>query len=285
MKQSIALAQIDPVLGDLSKNVALHVDAVSRARNAGASMVVFPELSLTGYGVRDMHWDLAVRTTAPPPELTPLLEASHGIAILAGGIEEGEQFQLLNSAFLFENGTMRSVHRKVYPPTYGMFEELRYFSPGTSVRAFDCVLGRVGVVICEDLWHVSVPYILALDGARTIIALVASPTRVSGADERLPIAVANSENHKALARFLSTYVVFCNRVGFEDGVSFWGGSEVVAPDGEVLSSAGVLTPDFITATIDENEVRRARRFSRHWLDEDPSLLMNELHRIRNSDVR
>jgi predicted amidohydrolase len=164
-----------------------------------------------------------------------------------------------------------------------MFEELRYFSPGRTVRAFDSALGRIGVLICEDLWHVSLPYLLAMDGAQAIVTLVASPTRVAGADEKLPIAVANSENHKAMARLLSVFIVFCNRVGFEDGVNFWGGSEVIGPDGEVLVSAKLFDEDLITTAIEENALRRARRFSRHALDEDPALVLAELRRMLNKE--
>ena len=279
MSFPIALGQIAPMLGNLAGNVEKHAEAATRARDAGARLILFPELSLTGYAVKDLHWELAVNPAFPPPVLKPLLDVSRSISVLAGGIEDGPGYGLYNAAFLFENGTVRTVHRKIYPPTYGMFEELRYFSPGRSVRAFDTEGERIGVLICEDLWHLSLPYLLALDGATAIFVLVASPTRVAGADERLPIAVANSENHKALSRLLSVYMVFCNRVGFEDGVGFWGGSEVVGPDGEQLVCARTLDEDLIAAVIDRNEVRRARRFSRHFLDEDLRLVADELQRI------
>jgi len=186
---------------------------------------------------------------------------------------------MFNSAFFFDAGTVRSVHRKTYPPTYGMFEEMRYFSAGSSVEAFDTRFGRIGVLICEDLWHPSLPYLLAQDGAEVIIALVASPTRVSAGSEKLQVATVNAENHRAYARLLSVYLVFCNRVGYEDGVNFWGGSEVVGPDGEAVGAAKLFEEDLIVATLDEDEIRRARRFSRHFLDEDIDLVRRELRRI------
>jgi len=280
MNFTIALAQIDPVLGDLARNVDKHLEFIEKARAAGASLVLFPELSLSGYSVRDLHWDLAVNARKPPAAFDPLLKASHGILVLAGGVEEGPSYALHNAAFLFDEGNVRTVHRKTYPPTYGMFEELRYFSPGTTVRAFDTSLGRIGVLICEDLWHPSLPYILAQDGAELIATLVASPTRVSGQEERLQMASLNTENHKAYARLLSTYIAFCNRVGYEDGVNFWGGSEVVGPGGNVIVSAPLFDENLIVARVEEEEVRRARRMSRHFLDEDPELVIRELERIR-----
>ena len=280
MNFTLALAQIDPVLGNLERNVDKHLEFIEQARAAGAALVLFPELSLTGYSVRDLHWDLALNVRKPPSVFDPLLKASRGISILAGGVEEGPSYALHNAAFLFDNGTVRTVHRKTYPPTYGMFEELRYFSPGSSVQAFDMSLGRIGVLICEDLWHLSLPYILAQDGAELIAALVASPTRVSGAEERLQMASLNTENHKTYARLLSTYIAFCNRVGYEDGVNFWGGSEVVGPGGDVVVSAPLFDENLIVAHIEEEEVRRARRMSRHFLDENPDLVIRELERIR-----
>ncbi len=279
MNARIALAQIAPVLGDLQRNVALHCDAAERAHAGGAAMVVFPELSLTGYSIKDMHWDLAVDPRNPPSVLQPLCDLSRSVAIIAGGVEDGPEYGLFNAAFLFENGTIRTVHRKVYPPTYGMFEELRYFSAGKSVRAVDSSIGRIGVLVCEDLWHLSLPYLLALDGAEAIIALVASPTRVTGTEQHLSIATVNTENHRAFARLLSVYLVFCNRVGFEDGVNFWGGSEIVGPDGDTECVAKLFDEDLVMATLDGSEVRRARRFSRHFLDEDVRLVEGELKRI------
>ncbi|MEO8168558.1 MAG: nitrilase-related carbon-nitrogen hydrolase, partial [bacterium] len=237
MKFKIALAQIDPTLGNLSANVQKHIEFATRARDGGAELVVFPELSLTGYTVKDMNWELAVNLERDSSVFDPIRELSKSISILAGGIEESSNFGIYNSAFFFEDGGVKSVHRKTYPPTYGMFEEMRYFNSGQSVQAFDSKLGRLGVLICEDLWHVSLPYVLAQDGANLIIALVASPTRLGGNEKELQTARVNSENHKAYARLLTTYLAFCNRTGYEDGINFWGGSAIVGPDGEVDAQA------------------------------------------------
>jgi predicted amidohydrolase len=279
MNFRIALAQIDCVLGDAEKNVTRHCEAAARAREAGAQLVVFPELSLTGYSVKDLNWDLAIRPERPPESYRPLLEMSREISILAGGIEEGETFGIYNSALLCEEGRMRSVHRKTYPPTYGMFEEMRYFSRGNTVRAVDTRVGRIGVLVCEDLWHIGLPYLLALDGAQVLISLTASPTRLGGDEGTLRSAEVNGEHHRTYARLLSVYLAFCNRVGFEDGVNFWGGSAVIGPSGELKAGARLFDPDLIVADLDDGEIRRARRFSRHAVDEDPELVQRELTRI------
>ncbi|MCX6136533.1 MAG: hypothetical protein NTV54_03445, partial [Ignavibacteriales bacterium] len=208
------------------------------------------------------------------PILQPLIDLSRHITIIAGGVEEGENFGMYNAAFVFENGVVTSAHRKLYLPTYGMFEELRYFSPGTSVKSYASKQGKLGILVCEDMWHIALPYILAHDGAPVIIGMAASPARIAGPADQFPGAAVNLEHHKTYARLLSTYVVFSNRVGIEDGVSFWGGSNIIAPSGDVIAAAPLFEEALITAVIDENEVRRSRRFSRHFVD-DSALFASE----------
>ncbi|HUL42803.1 MAG TPA: nitrilase-related carbon-nitrogen hydrolase [Bacteroidota bacterium] len=277
MKFTLAVAQIDTVLGDVAKNQKKHVDVTRRAKEGGADLVVFPELSLSGYSIRDSNWDVALRPN-DQTFLSGLLRESKDISIILGVVEESREFGIFNSALLLEQGKAAVVHRKTYPPTYGMFEELRYFSPGSETKAFDSKLGRFGVLICEDFWHLPLPYLLAQDGAQVIIAIAASPTRLAG-QESMEIARINSDQHRSYARLLSSYVVFSNRVGFEDGVNFWGGSEIVGPGGDVLVRGKFFEEDLIFADIDENELRRARRLSRHFLDDDPRLVQAELERI------
>jgi predicted amidohydrolase len=275
MNYTIAVAQIDSTVGDIEKNIAHHVVFVKKAIAKKANIIVFPELSLTGYSVKDLNWDLAVRAEKNGP-FAELLKLSKQITIIAGGVEEAENFGIYNTAFLFEDGQVHSAHRKNYPPTYGMFEEMRYFNQGKDVRAFSSKWGKLGILICEDMWHLPLPYILAQDGANIIISLTASPTRVSGTSEELATATVNHEQHRAYARLLSSYVVFANRVGIEDGVNFWGGSQIVGPNGESIVKAELFKETMITATIDENEIRRARRFSRHFVDDSPQFTIQQL---------
>jgi predicted amidohydrolase len=275
MKYSIAVAQIDSVVGNLEKNVHHHIEYVKKAIAKKADIVVFPELSLTGYSIKDLNWDTALRAE-PNKYFTEFLKLSKQITIIVGGIEEAVNFGIYNSAFLFEDNKVYSAHKKIYPPTYGMFEEMRYFSQGKDVRVFDSKFGKLGILICEDMWHISLPYILAHDGADVIISLTASPTRLSGASKELTNAEVNHEQHRAYARLLSTYIVFANRVGIEDGVNFWGGSQIVAPSGHPVAKAKLFEEDLITAAIDMNELRRARRFSRHFIDDSAEFTMQQL---------
>ena len=281
MKCIVALAQIDSILGDLQKNILKHTDYIRKAKSGGADLVVFPELSLSGYSLKDLNWEVAIRPNTNKL-LEPLIQESHDISIVLGCVEESSEYGMFNSAFCFEKGKITSVHRKIYPPTYGMFEELRYFSPGKAVQSFDSRLGTLGILICEDLWHLPLPYILAQAGAQIIIGMAASPTRLTGEDAKLRNQQVNSEQHRAYARLLSSYIVFCNRVGFEDGVNFWGGSEVIGPSGDVIVQAKLFEEDLVFAEIDGNEVRRARRVSRHFLDDDIHLVCRELKRVSRS---
>jgi predicted amidohydrolase len=278
MKFVAAVAQIDCVLGDLKRNIEKHISYIQSAIREKASLILFPELSLTGYTLRDVSIDVAVN-----PFKSRLFDdfkkLSKEIIIIVGGVEEGENFAIYNSAFVFEDGEIKHIHRKVYPPTYGMFEEMRYFSRGKNVRAFDTKLGRIGVLICEDLWHISLPYLLAIDGATVIAGLASSPTRISGESNELTNYKINSEHHKTYARLLSVYLLFSNRVGYEDGVNFWGGSEIVNSDGEVVAAAKLFEEDLIFADVDFNIIERSRQFSRHFIDEDPYFVERELKRI------
>ncbi len=278
MKFVVAVAQIDCVLGDLKRNIEKHISYIQSAIKGKANLILFPELSLTGYTLRDINVDIAIN-----PFKSKLFDdfkkLSKEIIIIVGGVEEGDNFAIYNSAFVFEDGEIKHIHRKIYPPTYGMFEEMRYFSSGKSVRAFDTKLGRIGVLICEDLWHILLPYLLAIDGATVIAGLAASPTRVSGESDELTNYKINSEHHKTYARLLSVYFLFSNRVGYEDGVNFWGGSEVINSDGEVVAVAKLFEEDLIFAEIDSKMIERSRQFSRHFIDEDPYFAERELKRI------
>jgi predicted amidohydrolase len=277
MKFKAAIAQIDCRVGAVDKNLAHHLEFIDRAIAEGAQLILFPELSITGYTLRDLAWDVAINPHRNKT-IAPLLQKSREISIIVGFVESGSNHGIYNSAMFLEDGEIKHIHRKIYPPTYGMFEEGRYFGNGKNVAAFDSKLGRFGMLICEDLWHISLPYLLTLDGAEFILCLTASPTRLSGEGTQLDNQVVNYEHHRTYARLLNVYILFSNRVGFEDGINFWGGSNITSPSGEMLSTAKLQEEGLISAEIDSNEVQRARRFSRHFLDERPEIVLETIRR-------
>lgn len=269
----IALAQTKAVIGDIEKNAAHHLEFIERAIKEKANAIVFPELSLTGYTLRDLNLDVAIAPTNDP-RLEEIRKRSKEITIICGGVERVKSGGVHNAAFVFEDGELIHTHHKIYPPTYGIFEEQRYFLAGNKALAFESKrLGKIGVLVCEDLWHPSLPYLLAHQGAQGIVTIAASPTRLEANDhDNNPLTPANyeinREHHSTFARLFSIYMAFVNRVGVEDGVNFWGGSELVDPSGSVQTVAKFFEEDLVVDQIDPVAVRRAREYSRHMLDED-----------------
>ena len=242
-------------------------------------MLVFPELSLTGYHLRDMVATVALR--ADSPEMTRLKEWSREVPLVIGLVEESPDFRFYNAAVYLAAGEIRHVHRKVYLPTYGMFDEQRYFARGDRVRACDTPFGRVSLLICEDLWHPSTAYLAALDRAVLIICPSSSPLRgISDGASQDDNARYWELLNRAYAETFSLFLVYANRVGFEDGVGFWGGSEILDPFGRCLAKGRYYEEDFITAELSLDTVRRKRVAAPLLRDEDIDLTINELLRIR-----
>ena len=274
---TVVLAQLKPKLGCLADNLALIEERIQQATAAKADLIVFPELALTGYFLKDLVPEVARRLDSP--EIQRMVELSRNISIAVGFVEVTSDYSFFNSALYLEDGAIKHLHRKVYLPTYGLFDEQRYFAHGEQFRAFDTKFGRMGMLICEDMWHLSASYILAMDGATTLICLSSSPGRgING--ESLGSADAWQQLTSTTAMFLNCRVLFCNRVGYEDGVNFWGGSEYVAPSGESLARATLLEEDMLAATVEEGVLRSERIFSPMLRDENLFITMQELRRIK-----
>ncbi len=282
MDFTAVLAQIKPKLGCIADNLAIVEGQIAKAQETGADLIVFPELALSGYFLKDLVPEVALRIDSP--EIQRLIELSRGISIAIGFVEEADDYHFFNSALYLEDGAIRHLHRKVYLPTYGLFDEQRYLARGASFRAFDTKFGRFGMLICEDMWHLSASYILAMDGATTLICLSSSPAR--GIDgESLGSAAAWQKLTSTTALFLNCRVLYSNRVGFEDGVNFWGGSEYIAPSGESIVRGALLEEDFVTARVDEGALRRERIFSPMMRDENLFVTLQELQRISHQRGR
>ena len=282
MDFTAVLAQIKPKLGCVADNMALVEEHIKQAVSARTNLVLFPELALTGYFLKDLVPEVALRLESP--EILRLVELSRSISIAVGFVEVTSDYRFFNSALYLEDGAIRHLHRKVYLPTYGLFDEQRYLARGERFRAFDTRLGRMGLLICEDMWHMSASYLLAMDGATTLICLSSSPGRgIEG--ESLDSATAWQQLTSTTAMFLNCRVLYCNRVGFEDGVNFWGGSEYVSPSGKSICRGKIIEEDAITATLDEGCLRRERIFSPMLRDENLFVTMQELRRIEQERGR
>ncbi len=280
MKIKIAIAQTGSILGDVAKNLQHHYQFIEQAIAAQADVVVFPELSLTGYSLKDAVYEAAL--TCDDPILDKLAGYSRHISIIAGLVEMGEAYELFNTALYFENGQRHFKHRKVYLPTYGLFEEQRYFSAGNRLRAFDSRLGRIGLMVCEDFWHPTSGIILAQDGAKILFVISAGIGRgVSGGDKPENAEVWETLN-RAAAITTTSYLVYANRSGVEDGLIFWGGSEILNPYGQAECKAGYFSEELITGEVDFLKLKHARLINRLLSDEKPELIRRELERIETA---
>ena len=279
MKIKIALAQFNTVLGDLNANLKIHLDFIEEASAQEADLLIFPELSLTGYNLQDLAITSALRPHEDNPVFTRLLQASKKMDLVVGFVNEDPRHRFYIAAAYLSEGAIRHIHNKVYLPTYGMFDEGRYFAPGESLRAFDTRFGRVGMLICEDFWHASLPYLLWLDGADLLIFTSASPGRGLTEDARLSSSTWVEHTNRAYAGLFTTFIAHANRVGYEDGLNFWGGSTIFDPNGDLIVRAPDFKPWLSVAEIDLNQLHRTRARLPILRDERTTLVQQTLERI------
>lgn len=286
MRIKIGLAQIYPKLGDVRHNLDVHLEYARRARDEGLDLLVFPELSMTGYQVQDLAPEVALTAAADDEVFAALLDASRALEldIVVGFVHEDFRNRFYIADAYLSGGQALHIHHKLYLPTYAMFDESRYFAQGNSVRAFNTRFGRVGMLICEDFWHVSPPYLLWLDGADMLILNSSSPSRGLNDSDRLMSSRWIEHVCQAFGSMFTSYILHCNRVGYEDGKNFWGGSSVVDPDGEFMKHGLYFDEELITQEIDLNQLHRTRARLPLLRDERPGLVRRELGRILSESL-
>lgn len=276
----IALAQTAPRLGLVAENLGRHLDLIAAARAAGADLVVFPELGLTGYQLQDLAAEVAMRLD--DPRLGELAAAADGMSAIVSFVEEAPDHRLFIAAALLEDGRIRHVHRKLFLPTYGLFDERRFFAPGDALRAARSRLGiGIGIGVCEDFWHLPVPQLLALDGAQLLVNVSSSPGRDLAATNEVGLGTATSwwTLMRTYAQLTTSVVVFVNRVGIDESIAFWGGSQVIAPSGRVVFGAPLFDEGLHIVDVDLRDVRRERIGLPLLRDERPELIVREYERI------
>lgn len=250
----VTIAQVDCRLGDIAENIRRVEQILVEA--AGSDLVVFPELSLSGYSVGEVEQDLAM--AADDERLLTLGTQAGDAGLLLGFVEASEsRMRVHNSAAYYEHGRLVHVHRKLYLPTYSIFEERKIFSPGQTMRAFASRAGgRMAVLTCNDAWQPQLPFIAVQDGARILLVPTAS------AQSLFPEHYDSREYWRAITRFygrmFQTFVVFANRVGTEGKLRFWGGSHVVDPWGNIVGEAGDAE-QLLTVDINLDAVHQRRR--------------------------
>jgi len=279
MKITIALAQFNTKLGNVEANLQKHLDLIADAKKKGADLLLFPELSLTGYALQDLAVSTTIRPHQDDPVFNELLGISEDIDLMVGFVHEDRRHRFYIASAYLSQGRILHIHNKVYLPTYGMFDEGRFFAWGDSVRAFDTRFGRVGMLICEDFWHASLPYLLWLDGADILLFASASPGRGLNEDPRLSSSGWVEHTNRAYAGLFTNFVAHANRVGYEDGLNFWGGSTVFDPNGDLVVRAPDFDEALTFAEVDLNQLHRTRARLPLLRDERTNLVQRELERI------
>lgn len=279
MKFNLALAQINTRLGNLPANLEKHLAVTRQAVQDGMDLLVFPELSLTGYVLQDLVPAVCCQPNSSDPIFKLLIEASRDIDLVVGFVDEDSRHRFfIASAYLSQKKVLH-VHHKVYLPTYGLFDEGRFIAHGDSVRAFDTRFGRFGMLICEDFWHVSPPYILWQDGADLLLFVSAEPGRGLNGGVKLESSAWVESIDRAYASLFTVFVAHANRCGFEDGINFFGGSTVFDPNGKLVAQAPYYEEALIKTEIDLDLLRSTRTRLPLLRDERPDLLVRELDRI------
>ena len=253
---TVGLAQIDCRLGVVEPNLERHLEWIAQARGRQVDLLLFPELSLTGYRLLHLTSRVALRLD-DSEVLYQLRKATKDISIIVGLVEEAPEGVLYNSAVLITDGQIKHVHRKLYLPTYGIFQEGRFFGAGRKLGLAPFGQEALGMLVCEDLWHPHLARRLALAGSRILTVISAGPGRV-GQGERLGSQETWESLTRSTALVNTSWVLYCNRVGWEEGSFYGGGSHIVGPDGDIICRAEGLSEDLLVASIDLREADRVR---------------------------
>lgn len=254
-KLKVAVAQIEPALGDVAANKDKHLYHIAKAREAGAELLLFPELSLTGYSVGARAVDLALARDHPVIE--ELAEATHGMWTVLGFIEEGVAAQFHNSAITLRDGHVEFIHRKINLASYGHLEEDKHFAEGRYVETLPLAgtPWRAATMICADLWNPALVHLTTLHGATLLLVPTAS------AEDAVSGEFSNPAGWRIALEFYAMIygmpLVLANLSADEGDLRFWGGSRILDAHGRVVAEAGG-GEEMITAELDYAQVKTAR---------------------------
>jgi len=260
---SLLLAQTGPRLGNKERNLKQISEQAAKARKKNVDLLIFPELHLTGYTMRDEVSHLAESIPGPSTRKVEILAREHGVHIIFGMPEESEVKGVIHNTAVFVGPKgLIGRYRKIHLPTHSVFEERRYYRPGQEAPVFKTVIGTIGLNICYDLYFPELTRLQALQGAQLVVCISASPGLRRRFFEGFCLSRA-MEN--------AVYLAYVNRVGIEEGLQFWGGSRVIAPNVSVLAQCKYDVEEFQVCKVDLDEVSRARAFIPTIKDLEPGL--------------
>ncbi|UCE43569.1 MAG: carbon-nitrogen hydrolase family protein [Candidatus Bathyarchaeota archaeon] len=252
-KINVASAQIECKVGDKRYNIELMKKNIRQAKEKGADLVVFPELSLTGYLTRDLTYGLAETIPGSSINLLERIVRGEKLHMVFGMLERSDKARgvIYNTAVLLGPKGFIGKYRKMQLPTHSVFEEKRYFRPGYQLPVFETDIGRLGLTICYDIFFPEIFRLLRLKGAQFIVCISASPAVRRKFFEVFTAARA-MEN--------TVFLAYTNLVGLEDGLQFWGGSRIIAPSGRIITRARYDEEDLVTGEVDYADLARIEAF-------------------------
>ena len=270
------IAQIDCKLGDLAHNLQVHLQLIAEAGSAGVELLLFPELSLTGYGLGNAVPDIALACDSAT--VLELAQAAGGMTVVFGFVEEAPAAQFYNAAAVVRNGQLLHLHRKVNLPSYGRLEEGKLFAGGQWVETFNLASPwTAGLLTCADLWNPALVHLSMLQGATLLLAPINSAIGAVS-DE-----FSNPGGWDLVTRFYAMMygvpVLMANRVGSEGAARFWGGSRIVDPFGEILAQSADDKPCLLMAELNYSGVRNARFQLPTLRDSNLPLVHREMGRL------
>lgn len=266
MKQKfkVALAQFPCKIGSKQHSINKIMEYAKQAKKQKADIIIFPEMSLTGYTTRDLSYELAENIPGPSTRRIGKIAQKENLHIIYGMPEHSEKGDgiLYNTAVLTGPNGYVGKYRKAHLPTHSVFEEKRYFRPGYQTPIFKTSIGKLGLTICYDIFFPEITRILRLQGARFIICISASPAVRRKFFETLTTARA-MEN--------TCFLAYVNLVGIENGLQFWGGSRLIGPSGTLIAQSKYDEEDISFGTVNYEDLKPVEAFVPTLRDLRPEL--------------
>jgi len=261
---NVALAQINCKAGDKEYNIDLIEKRIEQAKERGANLVIFPELALTGYVIRDILYELAEPIPGPSIRYFEEIAEKENIYVILGMLERSEKARavLYNTAVLLGPDGLIGKYRKMHLPHHSVFEEKRYFRPGYQAPIFNTKIGKLGLIVCYDVFFPETTRLLRLEGAQFIICISASPAIRQKFFEVLTAARA-IEN--------TVFMAYVNLAGSGNDLKFWGGSRIIAPNGDIILQAKYNEEDLVVGKINYADLAQAEVFVPTIRDLKPEL--------------
>ncbi|MCX8095421.1 MAG: hypothetical protein N3D74_04480 [Caldisericia bacterium] len=278
----VSLAQINTKLGNIEENVEKHRFYINKAIELKSDLIIFPELSLSGYYLLDGTLEVSIKKD----EILKIFkDESEKIDISLGFPELGEDNITYISQIYLSKGKILNVHRKIYPPNHGMFEDLKFFGRGKRVKAFDTPFGKFGTLICRDFFHPSLPFLYYLQNINLLILVSAIPVRGGYKEEGLSIYESTEKLLSIYSQRFQFYIVFVNRVGFEEGVPFMGGSMAYDSSGRKILELPLIKESFESIEINFETTKKDIFNLPLKREEDINLIFENLKEIKDGEFK